>query len=526
VSEIYGARRGDSEILFYSARPIDFLTAGVRNKLYAPLTQKWGKAEGDLFPGLTPVALAALAIFLRPRKGETAPAPAAGHEIPPWRRRLASALDVLMLIGAALVLLALIRPNLESLPRNLRDPGRVLVVLTSLGVLRLLAAFPRRARRRDLGEFLRRLPSGSRAGLFAVVAGAGALFALGFHTPYYRFLVRNAASLFRSIRAPSRAIVLFHLGLAVLAALGLALLRQRIRTGRGKGLATAGFLLAIGFEYRAFPLDLIYPIDPHPAPVYRWLRRAAIGGAVVEWPLGNIQNDSDYLLRAAFHEKPLVNGQSGFFPPHFVELQGMLRENPIRDEIWSRLDAAGVSVLVWHPHGSDPLERLRYFRAIRHSVKAGLVEPLAVFPHEQDRDFVFRLSSSPAFDPSLPRGSGETARAALHQSESEIAPPLGLIHAPGEGETVSPGSWCFGWALDDSGIAEIRYGTELAEVGLAQLGGKWPGLAEAFPGYPDSDRGGFGFPFPRVPPGRHTLSVTVIARDGGRTVLARPIVVR
>ena len=46
VSKIYGMVRSEGEIEHFSGRPIDFLTAGPQNKLYAPLTQKWAHAEG------------------------------------------------------------------------------------------------------------------------------------------------------------------------------------------------------------------------------------------------------------------------------------------------------------------------------------------------------------------------------------------------------------------------------------------------------------------------------------------------
>ena len=63
ASKLYGMVRGEGEIEHYSGRPIDFLSAGPQNKLYAPLTQKWAQAEGDFFPGLVPFGLAAFALI-------------------------------------------------------------------------------------------------------------------------------------------------------------------------------------------------------------------------------------------------------------------------------------------------------------------------------------------------------------------------------------------------------------------------------------------------------------------------------
>ena len=53
-----------------------------------------------------------------------------------------------------------------------------------------------------------------------------------------------------------------------------------------------------------------------------------------------------------------------------------------------------------------------------------------------------------------------------------------------------------------------------------------PGVREYHPNYPDSDRSGFGFSIPAVPPGPHTLTVTIVGRDGGKTELKRQITVR
>jgi hypothetical protein len=100
-----------------------------------------------------------------------------------------------------------------------------------------------------------------------------------------------------------------------------------------------------------------------------------------------------------------------------------------------------------------------------------------------------------------------------------------VVQVPAEGQAVEAGSWGFGWALDDSGIAEIRIGSELGPAGIAQLGAKWPSLAEAYPDFSEAPRGGYGFVVPFLSPGPHVLTVTLVARDGGAAELRRPIVI-
>jgi hypothetical protein len=104
-------------------------------------------------------------------------------------------------------------------------------------------------------------------------------------------------------------------------------------------------------------------------------------------------------------------------------------------------------------------------------------------------------------------------------------PPFGVLQVPAEGQAVAAGSWAYGWALDDSGIAEIRVESELGPAGVAKLGGAWPGLAEAYPNVMGSASGGFGFSIPAVPPGPQTLRVTFVANDGGQTSIARRVVI-
>jgi hypothetical protein len=93
-------------------------------------------------------------------------------------------------------------------------------------------------------------------------------------------------------------------------------------------------------------------------------------------------------------------------------------------------------------------------------------------------------------------------------------------------EPLGSGQWTGGWALDDSGIAEVWIATEQGDEGPALVGMTRPDLPKVFPDIPEAAKGGFGFVVPKLEPGLHTLFVTVVAKDGGRTVLKRPIQIR
>lgn len=524
ASELYGMRRLMSEIEFFSGRPIDFLTAGPQNKLYAPLTQQLAHPEGDFFPGISVVALAVMAIvMLRVRKPPCAPRPA-----PEEGRRLQRILDGL--VGALLLLwlVATLQSGLKLGPLSIGDPGRVLVFATVPLLIRLTLTFPRRSRFLNLPDYLRRRYADRNASILVLVAALGVVIALGMHTPYWRFLAGSFGAIFRSIRVPSRGIVLFDLALGVLAAWGLSLgTRHLSRPARAA--AVAGALAVVGFEYRAFPID-IGDVDPEPLPVYQWLGAAKFSGGIVHWPFA-FDPDVEYTFRSTAHWKPILNGYSGFGPPMYHDLSDLLHERPIPPTAWDRMEEMGASVLVFHPEMlGQPSEGLPWLAALREGVKDGKIVPLGAFPAGRTPDIAFRLARTAPFPTGIPEPSpGAAEREALRRLralDSVLRAPIGWLDVPREGEAVAVGSSGFGWAMDDSGIQEVRVAADGVPAGVAHYGFPHASATAAHPDYPDSARPGFIFAVPRLAPGPHTLVFTFVARDGGTTALPRGVVVR
>jgi N-acetylmuramoyl-L-alanine amidase len=116
-----------------------------------------------------------------------------------------------------------------------------------------------------------------------------------------------------------------------------------------------------------------------------------------------------------------------------------------------------------------------------------------------------------------PGGTGPGASAPASKA------PFGFLHSPEEGATVKPGSWAYGWALDDSGIAQVSVTADSGATSPVSLGQSFPGVAQSYPGYPDADKAGFGFPIPKLDSGIHTLVVTLVAKDGGKTEIRRQV---
>jgi hypothetical protein len=420
ASKLYGMRRGDAEIAVFSGVWTDFLTAGGQNKLYAPLTEKWAKAEGELFPGVTALVLAAIALSRRRREeGVSAP-----REASPARRRIARVLDRLLLAGLGLWI-ASVSGFTGVGPLKVREPGRVAVVLSILAAVRLALAFPGRSRFADLGDFLRRARIGTRAGLFLAIAVLGVVVALGMHTPYYRFLVQSFGPIFHVIRAPVRGIVLFDLGLGVLAAWGLAELSRSRRPAARLAAALAAVFL-IGLEYRAFPLS-VGRVEQEPSPVYRWLAGIPVGGGVVEFPLGPL-HDQEYEFRSTAHWKPIVNGASGFSPPAYDALARVLEQNPIPESVWDLLAEHRASLLLFHAGAGEPDIVAAYAGLVRSGVRSGRIDLLRSFPRSDGSDFAFRLNSSPAG--SLPVPDGPAVDRDRRLLDAALEPPIGYLDMP------------------------------------------------------------------------------------------------
>jgi hypothetical protein len=105
-------------------------------------------------------------------------------------------------------------------------------------------------------------------------------------------------------------------------------------------------------------------------------------------------------------------------------------------------------------------------------------------------------------------------------------PPFGFLDAPRENGTVASGSWAYGWALDDSGIAAVTASLDDGPPVSAALGQDFPGVKEAYPTFPSSDKAGFGFGVPSAAAGPHLLVVTFTARDGGTAQIKRHIQIK
>lgn len=364
VRQEFGFVRPLDEVLAYSARPESYLAAPAPNWLYGAATEAWRRPEGALFLGLVPVLLA----LYGARAGQPAPAPSPGGmadepgvagslpDPPQGRRRLAAALEAVVLLGLVVAIIGCIWGlDLRLGPLRMRSHGlwRPLALAAVAYGARWLALGGPRA----LGSFAwvrRRLgpspwpPVYAALGLLAGLLSLGPMFqtaeAVGPALPYL-CLYRHLPG-FDGLRVPARFAVLVVLAVAVLAAFGAARLARRTRWRH----AIAGIVaLAITLEFLTVPVPL-GRMPSEPAPVYRWLAEQPGEFAVVELPFPSPSQahwESRRLYYSTVHWKRLVNGYSGHFPPGYWERAARLQAFPSPQAV-ALLRQLGVRYVLVH----------------------------------------------------------------------------------------------------------------------------------------------------------------------------------
>jgi hypothetical protein len=165
----------------------------------------------------------------------------------------------------------------------------------------------------------------------------------GLHGTIYPWLWDHVSP-FRGFRVPARFGMLTALGLAVLAGWGVARLSQQLRTPRARYLLAGALSLVVLMESRSFPLQL-GAVGRRVPLVYRWLATQP-PSAVLELPVEDAA-DFGYMYYSTIHWQPIVNGQSGFFPPWYADLRRMAGEFPT-DEAIAFLRGHGVTHVIVH----------------------------------------------------------------------------------------------------------------------------------------------------------------------------------
>jgi hypothetical protein len=230
----------------------------------------------------------------------------------------------------------------------------------------------------------RRVPSlESRLRSYSVIAASAFVLSLGpapkawghqfLPSGPYLWLVRIVPGL-DGLRAPARISVVVYLALAVLAAFGAARLFSALST-RTRGIVFLSIAMFALAEGAAVPLQLA-AVDgrgrPQDRAVYRWLATSD-AGPVLELPIRewDINPTLIYQYATLFHGHPIVNGYSGYGSALQEFLGGSgspLRELTYADGSLAMLRAIGVRYVLVHPGDyDDPAFGAATIRAIKES---------------------------------------------------------------------------------------------------------------------------------------------------------------
>jgi hypothetical protein len=305
VAQQYGAARTTGESRGGSASFTDWLVPSSRNLIYGSLVDPaLHRDERELFPGLVPIFLAFIAFASR---RATAP--------PRHRAPAHPLLDLAIFAAAILTYLAVLQR-----PRVWDVPAILLVILLIV-------------------RFRPRITSEEHAAALWIVLGFVA--SLGWNAFLHPFLFRVLMP-FRATRTPARWAIIVYMGLAVWAAIGVA--------KRRKSVAAVLIVLAV---LEVLPRIKWDHLDPQIAPVYHWLAQAK-PGPVLELPIIAHGVPYEYILANSVHRQPILNGGSGWEPPHHEFLREKEDKLEYDDAFLDMAVKNGCAIVIVHEERLTP----------------------------------------------------------------------------------------------------------------------------------------------------------------------------
>ena len=333
--------RSLSETTRLSADIYSYATASTAQRFWGErIGNIFPKREGELFPGAVPLLLALAGIVASART----PSIRDAHTTRTIIARLLFVFAALHAVAAAATILFR-RLTLDLWLFDVRL-GNVTQLLLRGAIAYGIALCLSPAMRGRAAAFMR------SGGFFVLALIAAAWLSLGpspqvlgrpldLASPY-RFLWTYIPG-FEGLRVPARFAMIVAFMLAVLGALGAAAV-ARVR----HGVIVLGVLAAL-FLYEAgaapFVVNGMSPVQglttpparlelPRRAPlVYRAVDQLPANAVIADLPLG----EADYDLRAMYYSierwRRIVNGYSGFFPPHYGRVKVALSEVPRHPEV-------------------------------------------------------------------------------------------------------------------------------------------------------------------------------------------------
>ena len=375
--QVFGFTRPLGEVTGFSADVLTYLTAPDGLRFWGPRLRLHPQAEGGLFPGAVPLALAAIGLVATAvARWNAAVVPAAAETA--VRRALARGLVALLALHAASFAYLLWTGGfvwqVAGLPIRMTNAGRVLINLVVIAAA-LLAVSPRaRAWARGTPGSLVGFAAAALA--FCVVMSLGPLpetgdrplIGLGLYGWF-----RDSVPGFDGVRVPARFAMLAALFLAVLA--GEALRRLAARGAAGRALVAAAAVMFLAEAWFApMPVNQVWgsallqtPPPQIPAtaaeanPVYLYVAGLPPDTVLAEFPFGDGAWDLRYVYNTTFHWKRILNGYSGHFPASYMRRVARLSDALAAPEAaWQAVVASGATHVLIHEYAFLGTEGKRY----------------------------------------------------------------------------------------------------------------------------------------------------------------------
>jgi hypothetical protein len=303
VHNALGLHRGMFEILYFSARPSSWFETWVDVRFWSRI---FPPGPDNMFPGITVIALGVLGIavaLLRTYRGAT---------LHPWLRRVLA--GMVLLSGTAIVVCLRTGPidtAIGGLTVRMRNLNRAIeILLLSGGALVALTPRARQA-----------LASRSALVFYASMVVISGLLACGpvlhagsgivLDPAPYGWLMHLPG--FNELRAPAQLKMIHLMFIAVTAAFGYAALRP------ARSWLRAAFFAAAALGILADGWTVSEPMET-PTPIWAAAEPANRTEPILELPL-RPENDYGATLRAAIHHRRVMNGVSGYDPPHYISLR-------------------------------------------------------------------------------------------------------------------------------------------------------------------------------------------------------------
>jgi hypothetical protein len=355
------AERSLNEVFRFSADVYSYGTASGEQQLWGTLMQAFPKPEGELFPGFVAVLLAIIGVVVADRRrpeGLRPPQGAGG--VTRWLVWFFAAAAIAHGIAAvATLLLRRISFDTGLFVMRMSNVNQLLLRAAMAFALLLLVSPTARARSRvflrDRGYFVAVLLAAIWLSLGPIPQSLGRPVEIV--APYWLLLEHVPG--FDGVRVPARFAMIVALALAALAGYGAAWV-SRARLGRAILIVAAvvavlegtrvPFIVNGAYALRDFNTPEARLLRPARAPaVYREVAAQPSDAVLIELPLGPPDFDLRAMFYSVVHWRPLVNGYSGFYPPHYGRLITALSEIPRHADVsMEALRSTGATHLILH----------------------------------------------------------------------------------------------------------------------------------------------------------------------------------